>query len=60
MQPFMTSIRTAYFDGIVPPASLLFQLPALALAGGLTLISLFVIRTDAAIARKKALAAKAK
>jgi hypothetical protein len=56
----MATVRESYFDGLLPPASLLFQLPALALAAGLTLIALFIIRTDAAIAQKKAMAAKAK
>lgn len=55
----MKDTRELHF-GWLPPASLLFQLPALALAGGVTLIAMFIIRTDAAIARKKALAAKAK
>ena len=43
-----------------PPSSLLFQLPALALALGVTLIALFIIRTEAAIAAKKRAALKGK
>ena len=45
---------------LFPPAVLLFQLPALALAGGITLIALFILKTEAAIAAKKREAAKAK
>ena len=43
-----------------PPQQLLFQLPSLALAGGLLLITLFVIKTDAAINAKKKAAEAAK
>jgi len=58
----MKRIRDEHFDGVVPPPLLLLQLPALATAIGVTLIYLFVIKTERAIAEKKRLqeAAKAK
>ena len=56
----MRSVREQ-LTGLVPNPLLLLQLPALALAIGLTLIYLFVVRTERAIAEKKRLqAAQAK
>jgi len=39
------------------PPILIFQLPALALAGGVTLIALFIVKTQSDIAEKKRLQA---
>jgi len=58
--PYMTKERQGWMGSLFPPAILLFQLPALALAGGITLIALFILKTEAAIAAKKREAAKAK
>lgn len=58
--PYMTKERQGWMGSLFPPAVLLFQLPALALAGGITLIALFILKTEAAIAAKKREAAKAK
>lgn len=41
-------------DKIFLPAVWLFRLPAIALCGGITLISLFIIRTNNKIAKEKA------
>ncbi len=57
---YMTKERQGWMGSLFPPAVLLFQLPALALAGGITLIAVFILKTEAAIAAKKREAAKAK
>lgn len=56
----MKDVRESHLGWFFPPAYMLFQLPALALAGGVTLIYLFIVRTDAAIQAKKRAQAKAK
>ena len=49
----MKSVRDEYFGNDFPSPLLLLQLPALALAGGIALIYLFIIKTERAIAEKK-------
>ena len=49
----MKSFRDEKFGDDFPSPLLLLQLPGLALAGGITLIYLFIIKTERAIAEKK-------
>ena len=49
----MKTIRDAYIGDYFPSPLLLLQLPALALAAGVTLIYMFIIKTEKAIAEKK-------
>ena len=53
LQPCMEKTRNEMFGANFPSPLLLLQLPALALAAGITLIYLFIIKTEKAIAEKK-------
>ena len=53
LQPIMKDFREEYMVGLIPNPLLLLQLPALALAVGVALIYLFIIKTEKAIAEKK-------
>ena len=56
--PILQSTKESLFGNYFPPAILLLQLPGLALAGGLALIYFFVVKTQAALDKKKAAEAK--
>ena len=49
----MKDFRDEYMVGLIPNPLLLLQLPALALAVGVALIYLFIVKTEKAIAEKK-------
>ena len=49
----MKDFRDEYMAGLIPNPLLLLQLPALALAVGVALIYLFIVKTERAIAEKK-------
>jgi len=54
----MKSFYPGFTDYLLPPAVCLFQLPALALAGGISLIARFIINTENELAVRRAAAAK--